>query len=205
MMTMIWPIAWMTVRIFSRLPSVAPTHLERKFFSLMVVRPHSLANASATKVLPVPIGPVKRMPIGTRLRSPVADVLGDREQVLLDLLHAADHLEAVLRLDELDEAEALALDDLALALGDEPVDLAPRAIRAARVDRCGGRARRGRAASHLVAAEAGVSAASLCARSAARRAPEDAGDERLTRGAILFRWPAAARGWRRSGSPSGRR
>ena len=87
----------MTVRIFSRLPSVAPTHLERKFFSLIVVSPHSFANASATNVLPVPIGPVKRMPIGTRLRPALADVLGDDEQVLLHLLHAADDFEAVLR------------------------------------------------------------------------------------------------------------
>ncbi len=68
--TTTWPMALMTVRIFSRLPSVAPTHFDRKFFSLIVVRPHSFAKASATNVLPVPIGPVKRMPIGTRLARP---------------------------------------------------------------------------------------------------------------------------------------
>ena len=70
MITMIWPMAWITDRIRSRLPSVAPTHLVRKFLSLIVVRPHSLANASATKVLPVPIGPVKRMPIGHAVAPP---------------------------------------------------------------------------------------------------------------------------------------
>src|SRR2546430_4451249 len=39
------PMARITFRIFSRFPSVAPTHFERKFFSLMVVRPHSLARS----------------------------------------------------------------------------------------------------------------------------------------------------------------
>src|SRR6185436_6799965 len=47
--------------------------------------------------------------------APLADALGDQQQVALDLVHAAHHLEAELRLDELDEAEALALEDLALA------------------------------------------------------------------------------------------
>ena len=54
-------------------------------------------------------------------RPAVADVLGDHQEVLLHLLHAADDVEAVFGLDELDEAEALALEDLALAPGDEPV------------------------------------------------------------------------------------
>ena len=66
MITTTWPMARITVRIRSRFPSVAPTHFERKFFSLIVGSPHSFANASATKVLPVPIGPVNRSPIGTR-------------------------------------------------------------------------------------------------------------------------------------------
>ena len=61
-------------------------------------------------------------------RAALADVLGDHEEVLLDLLHAADDLEAVLRLDELDEAEALALEDLALAPRDEPVGLPARPL-----------------------------------------------------------------------------
>ncbi|HEV2763903.1 MAG TPA: hypothetical protein VGV38_13055, partial [Pyrinomonadaceae bacterium] len=56
-------------------------------------------------------------------RAPLADVLGDDEQVFLDLLHAAHHVEAVLRLDELDQTEALALKYLALAPGDESVGL----------------------------------------------------------------------------------
>ena len=61
----------MTLRIFSKFPSVAPTHFERKFFNLIVVKPHSFAKVSATNVLPVPIGPVKRIPIGTRERLPL--------------------------------------------------------------------------------------------------------------------------------------
>ena len=39
MITMTCPMALMTLKIFSRLPSVAPTHLERKFFSLIVGEP----------------------------------------------------------------------------------------------------------------------------------------------------------------------
>ena len=110
----------------------------------MVVRPDSLANASATKVLPAPIGPVNSRPIGTRAVLPLADVAGDPLQLVLDPLDAADDAEVVLRLDELDQAEALALDDLALAAGDEPVDLvalpAPAAARPLR--RRGARRRR---------------------------------------------------------------
>ena len=52
MITTTCPMALITLRIFSRLPSVAPTHFERKFFSLIVGSAHSFANASATKVLP---------------------------------------------------------------------------------------------------------------------------------------------------------
>jgi hypothetical protein len=63
-------MAFTTLRIFSRLPSVDPTHLLRKFLSLMAVRPDDLAKASATKVLPVPMGPVNNRPIGTRLVFP---------------------------------------------------------------------------------------------------------------------------------------
>src|SRR5690606_32278225 len=49
----------------------------------------------------------------------LAHVLGDLEQLLLHLVDAADHREVVIGLDELDEAEALALDDLPLAPEDE--------------------------------------------------------------------------------------
>ena len=96
-----------------------------------------MANASATKVLPVPIGPVNSIPIGTRLVRPSRMFSAITQQVLLDLLHAADHIEAVLRLDELDQAEALALEDLALAPHDQAVGLAACAIgrRRARIRR----------------------------------------------------------------------
>ncbi|MNT00087.1 hypothetical protein D3C72_1345050 [compost metagenome] len=64
------PMAFTMVRIFSRLPSVEPTHFSRKFLSARHVRPDSLAKASARKLLPVPIGPTSMMPIGTCLVRP---------------------------------------------------------------------------------------------------------------------------------------
>ena len=63
----------------------------------MSVRPDSLAKASATKVLPVPIGPVKRRPIGTRFGCPSRMLRAIAVQLLLDSLDAADDGEVVLR------------------------------------------------------------------------------------------------------------
>ena len=47
-------------KTFSRLPSVAPTHLSRKFFSSTQGMPISPARHSTRKVLPVPMRPVRR-------------------------------------------------------------------------------------------------------------------------------------------------
>src|SRR5437762_7761579 len=47
------------------------SHFERKFFSLIVVSPHSFANASATKVLPVPIGKTRSEEHTSELQSPM--------------------------------------------------------------------------------------------------------------------------------------
>ena len=96
------------------------------------------------------------------------------QEVLLHLLHAAHHLEAVLRFDELDEAEALALDDLALAPGDQPVDLVARRARRVR-RRPSGRRRSGASSLRdFVADMPAVRAASFWARAGASvAAPED--------------------------------
>jgi len=51
------------------------------------------------------------------------DVRGDEGKVFLDGLHTANDLESMIGLHELDETEALALQDLALAPGDEEIDL----------------------------------------------------------------------------------
>jgi hypothetical protein len=52
-----------------------------------------------------------------------ANVLRDHRELFLDLFDAADDGEIVRRVDELDEPEALAPDDLALALADHAQDL----------------------------------------------------------------------------------
>src|SRR5205085_5739953 len=59
-------------------------------------------------------------------RLAVADAVRDHVEIFFDFVHSADDFEAVLRLDELDETEAFALEDLALALRDEEIDFAPR-------------------------------------------------------------------------------
>ena len=58
----------------------------------------------------MPIGPVNKRPIGTRLRRP-SRMFWRSASGLFDLFHAADDFEAVLGLDEFDQAVALALDD----------------------------------------------------------------------------------------------
>ena len=123
-------MARMTLRIFSRLPSVAPTHFDRKFFSLIVVSPHSLREGLGHERLARSHRPGEEDAHRHARGLAVADAAGDHQQVLLHLLHAADDFEAVLGLDELDQAEAFALQDLALAAGDEAVDLLPRAVAA---------------------------------------------------------------------------
>ena len=151
---------------------MAPTHFDRKFFSLMVGRPHSFANASATNVLPVPIGPVKSSPIGTRAGPALADALGDDQEVLLHLVHAADDVEAVRRLDELDEAVALAFEDLPLPLADTRRSTSRRAVSAGSFGEDAGGAASG-ATSFAISSwlSPAVSAASLAARSATPHLP----------------------------------
>ena len=48
------------LRMRSRLDSVEPTHIERKFFSLTQGKPISLAKHSTRKVLALPTGPQTR-------------------------------------------------------------------------------------------------------------------------------------------------
>ena len=97
------------------MPSVAPTHFERKFFSLIVGQPALLRERLGDERL---AGAHRAGEEDAHRHAAVlafADAVGDDEEVLLDFLHAADDFEAVRRLDELHEAEALALQDLALA------------------------------------------------------------------------------------------
>ena len=68
-------------------PRCCPTHFSRKFLNLMQVSPLSAAKASATKVFPVPIGPTKMMPIGTRLRLPFFTA-SRRAEILLEPVDA---------------------------------------------------------------------------------------------------------------------
>jgi len=58
--TITCPKACRMVKIFSRFPSVAPTHFSRKFFSSTMGMPHSPAKHSTSHVLPVPMRPVMR-------------------------------------------------------------------------------------------------------------------------------------------------
>ena len=64
------PSAWIKRKIFSRLPSVEPTHLSRKFFSFTTGTPASPAKHSTKNVFPVPTGPQSKYPIGIACRSP---------------------------------------------------------------------------------------------------------------------------------------
>src|SRR6516225_5842592 len=52
-------------KIFSRLPSLLPTHLSRKFFILTIGTLASPARHSTRKVFPVPTGPQRRYPFGS--------------------------------------------------------------------------------------------------------------------------------------------
>ena len=71
MMTATGHIAFNKLNIFSRLPSVTPCHCERKLRNFTQGIPISPAKQVARKVLPVPIGPAIRKPIGTTSRLPV--------------------------------------------------------------------------------------------------------------------------------------
>ena len=71
MITAIGPMALTVASTRSRLASVEPTHLERKFFSATADKPASFKNALMTKVLPEPMGPTASRPIGVRVVSPL--------------------------------------------------------------------------------------------------------------------------------------
>ena len=133
---------------------------------------------------------------------------GDPLQLVLDLLDAADDAEVVLGLDELDEAEALALDDLALAARDEPVDLVARAL-GARLVVVGAAAASGASSVRdLLGRHAARSAsASLRARASASLLPSPRSSLRKrTRSASSAAAPAAAAaGWPGSAAPAARR
>jgi len=58
--TMTCPRARKTWKIFSRLPSVAPIHLSRKFLNTTNGTPTSPAKQFVSQVFPVPIRPVIR-------------------------------------------------------------------------------------------------------------------------------------------------
>ena len=193
----------MTVRIFSRLPSVAPTHFERKFFSLMVVSPHSLANASATKVLPVPIGPGEEDAHRARgcVRA-LADVLGD---------HAAGPSSPPPCRRPPRSRAAGSTNSIRPKHSRSRISRLRRAMsrstsrraRSRRRRRVAGACRRARAA---CASRRGCMPGGECgqlvgARSAASaRAAEELGDERLALARVVLGRPAAAPGWPRSAS-----
>ena len=63
-------IAFRRLKIFSRFPSVTPCHCERKLRNFTQGMPISPAKQVARKVLPVPIGPAIKKPIGTTSRLP---------------------------------------------------------------------------------------------------------------------------------------
>ena len=71
MITATGHIALSRLKIFSRFPSVTPCHCERKLRNFTQGMPISPAKQVARKVLPVPIGPAMRKPIGTTSRFPV--------------------------------------------------------------------------------------------------------------------------------------
>ena len=110
MMTMMLPMARTTSRIFSRFDSVEPTHLERKFLSLIPVSPPR-ARKPRPKVCRSPSAG-EQQAHRHRLVRP-RDVAGDAAQLaLISSMPRPPRSRGTA--DELDQAEALALDDLAL-------------------------------------------------------------------------------------------
>ena len=106
------------LKIVSRLLSVWPTYMPRKFLSETQLMPESRAKALAMKVLPTPFGPGQITPTGT---SPWPDFRSSAVRVknCLMLVVAADRAHAVFRHHHFEHATAVALDQLAFAPHDE--------------------------------------------------------------------------------------
>ena len=104
------------LRIFSRLLSVTPCHLERKLRNFTMGMPISPVKAVTMKLLPVPTGPGDEVAHGQHVEAALPDGLGGAAEALLHEVVARDGGEVVLALDELQQPHRLRLDDLLLLL-----------------------------------------------------------------------------------------
>ena len=97
---------------FSRLPSVSPWYLERKFLRMTIGTPMSLAKQVMRKVLPVPTGPATRVTHGHHVLATALDGCGGLHQVGLGLLVTRDIRQRKLALHKFQQSACLGLDEL---------------------------------------------------------------------------------------------
>ena len=102
------------LRMRSRLDSVEPTHMERKFFSFTQGKPISLGEALDEEGLGAPHRAADEIAHRHRRRVAAGDGARGAAEAVLDRRHARHHREVELRLDVLQQSQPLGLDDLLL-------------------------------------------------------------------------------------------
>ena len=107
-------------KIFSRFDSVAPTQRSRKFLKTTQGMPSSPAQHCTRNVLPVPMRPANQVAHRQRAQGAPLQQLGVLAQPGLDRVEPGDVVERERRLDEVEQALALALDQVLLDLA-QPV------------------------------------------------------------------------------------